>query len=133
MKARAGCVVLMIAAVGAALAGEGSPHEKAIQQMIGNLDEIAKSLKTIIDEETADAAKPDLRKSAKAWVDTRARAAKMPPPEKDEKVRLERLYKPKIEESMRKMFIEVRRVENIPGGKEALKEIAIVLKKDEKK
>jgi hypothetical protein len=34
---------------------------------------------------------------------------------------------------MRKMFIEVRRVENIPGGKEVLKEISGVLKKDDKK
>ena len=30
------------------------------------------------------------------------------------------------------MFLEIRRVENIPGGKDALKEIAGVLKKDSK-
>jgi hypothetical protein len=133
MKLRAGSIAVMLLALGAAAAGEGSPYEKAIQKMIGSLDEIAVTLKTVIDEDTAGAAKPDLRKSAGVWVETRAKAAKLQPPEKDEKVRLEKLYKPKLEEAMRKMFIEVRRVENIPGGKEALKEISGVLKKDDKK
>ena len=49
---------------------------------------------------------------------------------RDEKTRLEKLYKPKLEEALKKMFGEVRRVEGIPGGKDALKEIAGVLKKD---
>jgi hypothetical protein len=133
MNPRIGCVVLMTLAFGAAFAGEGTPHEKIMVQMIGNLDEIAKSLKTIIDEDSAEASKAELRKSAKSWIEARTRAAKLQPPEKTEKVRLEKLYKPKLEESLRKMFMEVRRVENIPGGKEALKEIAGVLKKDEKK
>ncbi len=133
MKLRAWSLAVMLLAVGAAASGEGSPYEKAIQKMIGSLDEIAASLKTIIDEDSAGAAKPDLRKSAGVWVETRAKAAKLQPPEKEEKLRLEKLYKPKLEEAMRKMFIEVRRVENIPGGKEALKEISGVLKKDDKK
>src|SRR5271166_3837461 len=116
MKLRAGSLAVMLLAVGAAAAGEGSPYEKAIQKMIGSLDEIAASLKTVIDEDSAGAAKPDLRKSAAVWIETRAKAAKLQPPEKDEKARLEKIYKPKLEEAMRKMFIEVRRVENIPGG-----------------
>jgi hypothetical protein len=33
---------------------------------------------------------------------------------------------------MKKMFTEVRRVEAIPGGKDTLKEISAVLKKDGK-
>ena len=133
MKLRAGSMAILVFALGVAAAGEGSPYEKAIQKMIGSLDEIAVTLKTIIDEDTAGAAKPDLRKSATVWMDTRAKAEKLQPPGREEKVRLEKLYKPKLEESMRKMFSEVRRVENIPGGKEALKEISGVLKKDDKK
>jgi hypothetical protein len=133
MKLRAGSIAVMLLAIGAAAAGENSPYEKAIQKMIGSLDEIAATLKTIIDEDTAGAAKLDLRKSAGVWIETRDKAAKLLPPEKEEKARLEKLYRPKLEESMRKMFIEVRRVENIPGGKEALKEISGVLKIEEKK
>jgi hypothetical protein len=133
MKLRAGSIAVLLLALGVAVAGEGSPYEKAIQKMIGSLDEIAVTLKTIKDEDSAGAAKPELRKSADVWVETRAKAAKLQPPEKDEKTRLEKLYKPKLEEAMRKMFVEVRRVESIPGGKDALKEISGVLKKDEKK
>jgi hypothetical protein len=132
MILRAGCAVVMLVALGMA-GGENSPYEKAIQKMIGSLDEIAVTLKTIVDEDTAGAAKPDLRKSATVWIETRAKAAKLQPPEKEEKARLEKLYKPKLEESMRKMFIEIRRVESVPGGKDALKEIGGVLKKDETK
>ncbi|HZZ80000.1 MAG TPA: hypothetical protein VFE62_15885 [Gemmataceae bacterium] len=133
MKARMGGVVLMLLYLGAVAAGEGTTHEKIIVQMIGNLDDIAKTLKAVVDAETAEASKADLRKSATTWMEARAKGAKLQPPEKDEKLRLEKLYKPKLEESLRKMFTEVRRVENIPGGKDALKEIAGVLKKDEKK
>lgn len=133
MRLRAGSIAVVLLALGAAAAGENSPYEKAIQKMIGNLDQMAATLKTVIDEDSAGNAKLDLRKSASEWMETRAKAAKLQPPEKEEKLRLEKLYKPKLEESMRKMFIEVRRVENITGGKELLKEISGVLKKDEKK
>ncbi len=133
MKLRAGSIAVMLFTVVAALAGDNSPYEKTIQKMIGSLDEIAATLKTVIDEDTAGAAKPDLRKSAAVWIETRAKAAKLQPPEKEEKARLEKIYKPKLEESMRKLFLEVSRVKNIPGGKEALKEIDGVLKKEETK
>ncbi len=133
MRIRAASVAMLLLALGVAAAGEETPYEKAIVQMLGSLDEITKKLKTVIDEDSASAAKPELRKSADVWAETRARAAKLAPPEKAEKGRLEKLYKPKLEESLRKMKVEVGRVENIPGGKEALKEIAAVLQKEEKK
>jgi hypothetical protein len=129
MKIRAAGVAILLLGLGCVAAGEASPYEKTLQTMIGSLDVIAKSLRTIIDEDTAGAAKADLRKSAGVWIEARAKAGKLPPPEKDEKVRLEKIYKPKLEEALRKLNIEVRRVENIPGGKEALKEIGGVLKK----
>ncbi len=133
MNLRAGSVVITLLAVGVAFAGEETPYEKAIVQMLGSLDEITKKLKTVIDEDSANAAKPELRKSADVWVETRSRAGKLLPPEKAEKDRLEKLYKPKLEDSLRKLKIEVSRVENITGGKDALKEIAAVLQKEEKK
>lgn len=132
MKRHAGGIGIVLAAVAICSAGDGSRYEKSIQQMLGSLDAISKSLTTIGDEETATAAKPDLRKAADTWVEARATAEKYEPPEREEKTRLEKLYKPKLEESLRKMFTEIRRVENIPGSKEALKEIAGVLKKDGK-
>lgn len=132
MKRRAGSIGIVLAAVAILGAGAGSPYEKAMQKMIDSTDSIGTTLKTVIDEDSAAAAKQPLRAAAKNWIEARAKASKLAPPERDEKTRLEKLYKPKLEESLKKMFTEIRRVENIPGGKEALKEIAGVLKKDGK-
>ena len=115
------------------IAGEGSPYEKALTQVVESFEKIGATLKNIMDEEAAIAAKPELRKAADAFIKVRAQANKMQPPEKDEKLRLEKRFKPKLEEAMKKMFIEVQRVQVIPGGREALKEIAGVLTKEEKK
>ncbi|MBI2805203.1 MAG: hypothetical protein HYX68_09525 [Planctomycetes bacterium] len=114
-------------------ASQASPYAQALQKVVDSFDAIGKSLTTIVDEDSARAAKPDLRKSAQAFIDARTQAAKMQPPEKDEKVRLEKQFKPKLEAAMKKMFTQVRRVELIPGGKDALKEIAGVLKKKDGK
>ena len=132
MIRRAGSLGVVLITLALFAAGGGSPHEKIMQEMLGALHAIGTSLKTITDEDTAAAAKPALKKANDAFVDARTRAAKLPAPEKDEKVRLEKAYKPKFEESMKKMNVERTRVEFVPGGKDALKEIAGVLDKDRK-
>lgn len=132
MKSRAWSALILLLALGFVVAQEGSPYEQALQKVVDSFEKIGASLKTIVDEDSATAAKPELKKAANTFLEARAKAEKMQPPEKDEKVRLEKLFKPKLEEAMKKMFTEVRRVELIPGGKDALKEIAGVLKKDRK-
>ena len=132
MKTRAWSIGIVLVAAGLAAGTQDSPYEKALLQVIDSFDKIGAKLKTIEDADTAAAAKPDLRKAADQFVEARAKAAKLQPPEKDEKTRLEKLYKPKLEEAMKKMFIEVNRVKLVPGGKDALTEIAEVLKKDGK-
>lgn len=132
MLRRAGSIGIVLAALAVLDAGEGSPYAKTLEQMIGSLDTIGATLRTIEDEDTAMASKPSLKKANDSWVEARTRAAKLEPPDREEKTRLEKLYKPKLEAALKKMFTEIRRVENIPGGKEALKEIAGVLKKDGK-
>ena len=111
---------------------EVSPYEKALVKVVDSFDKISTSLKTIVDENSAAAAKPDLRKAADQFLEARATATKLDPPEKAEKVRIEKLYRPKVDDAMKKMFIEAVRVNAIPGGRDALKEIAGVLKKDSK-
>lgn len=132
MRKRAWSVGVVVLAAAVAGAGEASPHEQALRQVIDSFEKIGAKLKTITDEESAAASKPDLRKSADAFLAARAKAAKLQPPEKDEKARLEKQLKPRLEKAMKAMFEEIRRVEVIPGGKDALKEIAGVLKKDSK-
>ena len=133
MSVRVTGMFLWLAAAASVVAAQGSPYEQALQQGVDGLEKIATTLKTIVDEESAGAAKPALRKSADAFVEAKAKAAKLQPPEKEEKARLEKQFKPKFDEAIKKLNSEIRRVESIPGGKEALKEIAHALKKDEKK
>ena len=123
---------ILLFAGGLAGAGDGSPYEQTMQKMLSSLDKINTALKSIDTEETAKNAQPDLRKAADTWVEARARAAKLPPPERDEKERLTKLYKPKFDDALKRMVTEIQRVNVVPGGKEALKEIAGVLKKDGK-
>ncbi|MSQ95944.1 MAG: hypothetical protein EXR98_15510 [Gemmataceae bacterium] len=132
MSKPAWSIVIVALAVGFVGASQDSPYEKVLQQAVDSISTIGTTLKTITDEDSAGAAKPVLRKSANGFFDARARAAKMQPPEKDEKARLEKQFKTKLEKAMKAMFEEIRRVELIPGGKDALKEIAGVLKKDSK-
>jgi len=133
MITRIGSIGILLAALGILAAGEGSPHEQVIQTTLKTLESITIELVKIMDEETALAAKPELTKAAKTWTETQAKAKKLQPPDKDEKVRLEKLYKPKLDETMKKLLSQKVRVEVIPGGKDALKEIIGVLKPDAKK
>jgi hypothetical protein len=131
MKA-AVAVVGLVFAVGFAAAGAPT-HEEVIKQMLSTLDKLTATLTTIKTEESADAAKPELQKAAKEWVALRGQAEKLPPPSRMEKERLEKDYKAKLEAAQKKIYGEVTRVQRIPHGPEALKEIRSVLDKREKK
>ena len=134
MKKHAWSIGIVLVAVGFAGATQGSPseHEPLLKQAIESIDKIGATLKTILDEESANAAKPELRKSATAFIEARAKAAKLEAPSKEEKTRLEKLYKAKSDESKKKLAAQIPRVELIPGGRDALKEISAVLKNDGK-
>jgi hypothetical protein len=133
MQARILGTFFVLAAFGLVAAGEGSPYEKSLQKVLDSFNQIGDSLKKIVDEDSAAAAKPELRKAADSFVTARTKAEKMQPPEKDEKVRLEKQFKAKLEESMKKMFTEVRRVKSIPGGSDAWKEISSIFEKKQQK
>ena len=125
-------MALVFIAAGFAVAGVTSTHEQLAQKMLASLDKITQVLLTIDGEDVAKDAKPALRKAADSWIEARVQAAKLPPPEREEKERLVKIYRTKIDATLKKMFIEIQRVSVIPGGKDALTEIAGVLKKDEK-
>ncbi len=115
-----------------ARAGEPSKHEEAVKQMLGQLDAIAGALLKIQDGDSAKEAVPVLKKAAEAWIDARKKAETLPPPERDEKDRLAKLYQPKMEETLKKLYSQATRVQAIPGGREALAEIRAVFEKKDK-
>lgn len=121
-----------LALIGLAAAGEASAHDDVIKKMLLTLDKISTTLESITTQESADAAKPELQKSTKEWLAVRAKAEKLPPPSREQKERLDKEYKGKLEAAQKKLAGEVIRVKNIPGGPEALKEIRSVLVKQMK-
>ena len=96
------------------------------------MDALATTLSTIQDEETAKTAKPELRKIAGKWSEIKKSAEALPPPSKEDKDRLAKQYKMKLEEAQKKLFGQVARVQQIPGGRDALLEISSVLTKKAK-
>jgi hypothetical protein len=104
-----------------------SPQAAVVKEMLGVMDKLTLALSGIKDTATAEAAKPELRKLAKAWTAVRDKAEKTPPPSKEEKARLDKDFKSQMETAQRKLFGEVGRVRNIPGAGDALQEIRSVL------
>jgi hypothetical protein len=101
-----------------------------VKEVLETLDKITTSLTTVKDEATAKAAVPDLRKGVARFKELRDMAGKAKPPSTEEKNRLKKEYKEKLEKATAKAFAEIARVKKVPGGAEALKEINLVFKKE---
>lgn len=114
-------------------ADRSEAFEKLVKGMVGTLERISQSLAEIKDRETADAARPILRKSGEDFLALRKQAETLPPPPKEVKDRLAKLYRGKLEAVQKKILAEVVRVQRLPGGREALEELGTVLGKEPKK
>jgi hypothetical protein len=106
--------------------------EEVLKDLLGTMDKLTTTLATIRDQDSASAAKPELRKSAGHWQALLKKAEDVAPPNKEEKEQLEKAYAGKLEEARKKLFGEVQRVRAVPGGREALKEISGVLSRKPK-
>lgn len=109
---------------GFGLAGDDSPHISVVKAMLGAMDKITTQLKTVVDEDTAKAARPELKKAAEHWQALRQKAKDTPPPTKEEKARLSKEFASKIEDAQKKLFAEIGRVQLLPGGRDALQDLA---------
>ena len=122
-------IVVLVVVGSLALAGGDVSHEGVIKQMLGIQDKITSTLASVKDQASADAAKPELQKSAKEWATLRGQAEKLPPPSQMEKERLEKEFKSKLEDAQKKLYAEVIRLRKVEGGTAAVKEIRSVLDK----
>lgn len=131
-----GMIVLAGCTVVAAPAQEGDAptgiHETIVKDMLGVLDQITESLKTVTDEQTAAAAKEGLHQAAAKWQQVRMKAESLKPPSKEEKERLE-IYAERFVISQKQLFGQIGRVIAVPGGRELLKEIRSVLGQEKSK
>jgi hypothetical protein len=110
-----------------------SPHEAVVKEVLTTLEQAIAALITIKDESSADAARPDLKKAGARLKELSKRARDMKQPDREEKELLEKKYKGKFEEVLKKLRDEQVRVRAIPGGPEAVKEIGVEPAKGKKK
>src|SRR5262249_11748112 len=115
----------LLALTQAQQAEPASPYEIIVKDMLGTVDSITKTLGTIVDEDSIEAARPDLRKAGQKLVALRKQADSVKQPDKEEKDRLELMYRVRFEEALKKLRSESLRVKAIPGGDDVLKEFAI--------
>ena len=104
-------------------AGEEFTHEDALKQMIQSLGKMTATLGSVKDADSAQAARPELKKLVGGFVAVRAKADKLPPPEPAEKERLAKQYKGKMDDAIKKLLVEAGRLESVVGTKELLKDL----------
>ncbi len=115
-------------------AGGGPPsHEAVVKDMLATLEQSHKVLQGIVDEASAEAARPGLKKAALRLRDLRKKAREMKQPTRAEKDRLEKLYRDKMDDALKKLRTESLRVKAIPGGAEAVRELAVEAESKDKK
>ena len=132
--ALAGCLLLTLSVglLSAAGADQEAPLAQVIKEMLAAMDKMTASLSTVKDESSADAARPELRKAAASWLEVKQKAKNVKPPSQEEKDRLQKEYRQKIEAAHKKLFGEIARVKGVPGGPKALAEISTALGKNSK-
>jgi hypothetical protein len=125
------CLTAVLALALVLHAGEGtvSEHEAIVKDMLATLGRVNKILEEITDEDTAAAARPDLKKAGLRLRDLRKKALQVKQPSKEEKERLEKQYRGKFAVVLDRLRVESRRVREIPGGADAVKEIAAEVEK----
>ncbi|HEV2948546.1 MAG TPA: hypothetical protein VGX70_14315 [Gemmataceae bacterium] len=96
----------------------GSSYENVVKELIATLNMLTDVLGTVKDEPTARAAVPEVKKVMGRFDEINKKAKALPQPEKEEKDRITKLYRPKLQEAVRKEKAEAARVKSIPGGKE---------------
>jgi hypothetical protein len=114
-------------------AGEPMPYERIVKEMLGTLEHISEELSKITNQDTAEAATPKLKSAAEKLLQLRKQAAELKQPDKAEKDRLAREYAGKFELVVKELTKQESRVKGIPGGAEAVKELAILSEKKDAK
>lgn len=100
-----------------------TPYEQVVLDVLKSLKQATKTLATIQDQTTAEAARPALKTAAERFVKARSRAAKMKQPDLKERERLANRYKEVVKAAKRDFDSEYRRARGIPGAAKVLEEL----------
>ena len=118
----------------AALAGDddSARREQIVKSMLTAMGKLTKTLSGVKDEETARSSRGELKKAADEWLSLRRRAEGVAPPSTKESEKLAKEYRAKLDEAQKLLFAQIARVQQIPGGKEALTDLAKAFARKEK-
>jgi septal ring factor EnvC (AmiA/AmiB activator) len=112
-------------------AGDGS-YEGLVKDLLGTVESLTKTLQTIKDRDSAEAARPELKKAAHKMLDLRKKAEEWNQPNKEEKDRLAKEYAPKFEAAVKQFRDATIIAKGVPGGEDAVAELAILKDKNDK-
>jgi hypothetical protein len=115
--------LVVLAGLGVRAQQAASPHEAVVKDMIAATDKLTGVLATIKDAASAEAARPELKKAADDFLAIRKKAKALPEPNQKERDRLQ-TYAKKLKEAVERYFEERGRVVGVPGGRDALRELA---------
>jgi hypothetical protein len=119
--------VLLLAGAAAQAQPGGSPYEGVLKEMIGIMERMTATLAGVKDDATAEAARPELKKAAEQFAAVRKKAEKLDQPTPEDRKKIVAAYQKKMAEAVARLKQEVARVQAVPGGRDALAEVARVL------
>jgi hypothetical protein len=106
-----------------------TPYEAVIKQTLETIESLTKTLKTIRDDDSAKGARDEVAKLAEKWHSIQKKSTELPPPAKEEKDRLAKLYKTKLEEAQKGLIGETARVRGVTRDPEILAALSSILEK----
>jgi hypothetical protein len=101
-----------------------SPYEAIVKDILDITEKMAAALEKIQDAASAAEVRPELKKAAERFVTLRKKAEELLQPDLEERERVSRLYRRPLEAAVNRFLQERGRVAAIPGGREALQELA---------
>jgi hypothetical protein len=101
-----------------------SPYEAIVKDILEATQKMTTVLVTIQDAATAANARPELKKAAEKFIEVRKKAEELKQPNLEERERVSRAYRTKLEQAVNRFLQERSRVAAIPGGRDALQELA---------
>jgi hypothetical protein len=120
---------------GFAMLDQGSgqeTYEGLVKEMLTTVEQLTTTLKTIKDRPSAEAARPELKKSAEKMLQLHKKAEEWKQPNKEQLDKLKKEYSPKLEVAVKQLNELAVAVKSIPGGEEAVTELDILKEKTDK-
>jgi len=104
-------------------AADTKEYDAIFKEVVGSMSQLADVLASIKDKDSADKAKPEIKKIAVKMKELKAKGDKLGKPSKDQEKELMEKYRKDLEAATKKMTTEAFRLASTDYGKDALKDL----------